>query len=109
MGRVFHGSAYTTEAVRRAIQLRQETVSSPAKRYWVSPMTIQKWCKRSTVPGAPIGPKDPCSTVLTTEEGAVVVVACRQLALTALSAPALLVADKLSHRVPVLPIERPHL
>lgn len=33
MGQVLHGSARTTEAVRRAIQLRQESVRAAAKRY----------------------------------------------------------------------------
>ena len=48
MGQVLHGSATTTEAVRRAIQLRQESVRALAKRYGVSPTTVQKWRKRST-------------------------------------------------------------
>ena len=33
MRQVLHGSATTTEAVRRAIQLRQESVRALAKRY----------------------------------------------------------------------------
>ncbi len=48
MGQVLHGSATTTEAVRRAIQLREESVRALAKRYGVSPTTVQKWRKRST-------------------------------------------------------------
>ena len=73
MGQVLHGSATTTEAVRRAIQLRQESVRALAKRYGVSPTTVQKWRKRSTTADAPMGPKEPRSTVLTREEEAVVV------------------------------------
>ena len=73
MGQVLHGSARTTEAVRRAIQLRQESVRALAKRYGISPTTVQKWRKRSCVTDAPMGPKEPCSTVLTTEEEAIVV------------------------------------
>src|ERR671911_197218 len=65
MGQVLHGSATTTEAVRRAIQLRQESVRALAKRYGVSPTTVQKWRKRSTTADAPMGPKEPRSTVLT--------------------------------------------
>ena len=53
MGQVLHGSATTTEAVRRAIQLRQESVRALAKRYGVSPTTVQKWRKRSTTADAP--------------------------------------------------------
>ena len=73
MGQVLHGSARTTEAVRRAIQLRQESVRALAKRYGVSPTTVQKWRKRSTTADAPMGPKEPRSTVLTREEEAIVV------------------------------------
>ena len=73
MGQVLHGSATTTEAVRRAIQLRQESVRALAKRYGVSPTTVQKWRKRSTTADAPMGPKEPRSTVLTREEEAIVV------------------------------------
>jgi|tagenome__1003787_1003787.scaffolds.fasta_scaffold20566535_2 hypothetical protein len=35
MGQVLHGSATTTQAVRRAIQLRQESVRALTKRYGV--------------------------------------------------------------------------
>ncbi len=73
MGQVLHGSARTTEAVRRAIQLRQESVRALAKRYGVSPTTVQKWRKRPTTADAPMGPKGPRSTVLTREEEAVIV------------------------------------
>jgi IS30 family transposase len=54
MGQVLHGSARTTEAVRRAIQLRQQSVRARAKRFGVSPTTIQKWRKRETTTGAPM-------------------------------------------------------
>lgn len=73
MGQVLHGSATTTEAVRRAIQLREESVRSLAKRYGVSPTTVQKWRKRTSTADARMGPKEPRSTVLTVEEEAIVV------------------------------------
>src|SRR5881398_2315207 len=73
MGQVLHGSARTTEAVRRAIQLRQESIRALARRYGVSPTTIQKWRKRSTTADAPMGPKQPRSTVLTPEEEPIIV------------------------------------
>src|SRR4028118_1650821 len=73
MGQVLHGSARTTEAVRRAIQLRQESVRALAKRFGVSPTTVQKWRKRETVADERMGPKQVRSTVLTLEEEAVVV------------------------------------
>ena len=72
MGQVLHGSARTTEAVR-AIQLRQESVRALVRRYGISPTTIQKWRKRETTTDAPMGPKEPRSTVLTPEEEAVIV------------------------------------
>jgi len=73
MGQILHGSARTTEAVRRAIQLRQESVRAAAKRYGVSPTTIQKWRDRETTTDAAMGPKEPRSTTLTPEEEAIVV------------------------------------
>jgi IS30 family transposase len=73
MGQVLHGSARTTEAVRRAIQLRQESVRALARRHGVSPTTVQKWRKRETTADAKMGPKDARSTVLTPEEEAAVV------------------------------------
>jgi transposase InsO family protein len=73
MGQVLHGSARTTEAVRRAIQLCKESVRAQAKRYGVSPTTIQKWRRRSTASDAPMGPKEARSTVLTPEEEAMIV------------------------------------
>ena len=73
MGQVLHGSARTTEAVRRAIQLRQESVRALARRFGVSPTTVQKWRKRSTTADAKMGPKEARSTVLTPEEEAIVV------------------------------------
>jgi transposase InsO family protein len=73
MGQVLHGSARTTEAVRRAIQLRQESVRALARRFGVSPTTVQKWRKRETTADAKMGPKVARSTVLTPEEEAIVV------------------------------------
>src|ERR687897_2043213 len=74
MGQVLHGSATTTEAVRRAIQLRQESVRALAKRFGISPTTVQKWRKRSTTADARMGPKEARSTVLTPGEEAIIVV-----------------------------------
>jgi hypothetical protein len=49
MGQVLHGSATTTEAVRRAIQHSQESVRALAERYNVNPKTVSKWKHRETV------------------------------------------------------------
>src|SRR5215218_7629895 len=73
MGQVLHGSATTTKAVRRAIQASQESVRALARRYGVSPTTVQKWRKRQTVADQPMGPKQARSTVLTVEEEAIIV------------------------------------
>src|SRR3954451_14280085 len=73
MGQVLHGSATTTEAVRRAIQARQESVRAAAKRYGISPTTVQKWRSRQTSTDARMGPKEPRSTVLSLDHEAVIV------------------------------------
>jgi transposase InsO family protein len=73
MGQLLHGSATTTEAVRRAIQAGQESVRALARRYGISPTTVQKWRKRSSLSDAPMGPKQVRSTVLTVEEEAIVI------------------------------------
>ncbi|WP_090568051.1 IS481 family transposase [Nitrosomonas sp. Nm33] len=68
MGQILHGSARTMEAVRRAIQHSQESLSVLAKRHGINPKTVGKWKKRSFVHDVPMGPKEPASTVLTKEE-----------------------------------------
>ena len=73
MGQVLHGCARTTEAVRRAIQLQQESVRALARRFGVSPTTVQKWRKRAHTTNAAMGPKEPRSSVLTLEHEAMVV------------------------------------
>src|SRR5271170_874931 len=73
MGQVLHGSATTTEAVRRAIQHSQESLRALAKRHGVNPKTIAKWKSRKSVSDLRTGPKEPRSTVLTVEDEAVVV------------------------------------
>jgi transposase InsO family protein len=73
MGQVLHGSATTTEAVRRAIQHSQESLRVLAKRHGINPKTVAKWRKRSSVADLPTGPREPRSTVLTLEEEAIVV------------------------------------
>ena len=73
MGQVLHGSARTTEAVRRAIQRSEESIRALARRHGISPTTVQKWRKRTNVSDAPMGPKAIHSTVLTPEEEAMIV------------------------------------
>jgi transposase InsO family protein len=73
MGQLLHGSARTTAAVRRAIQHSQESIAKLAERYDLNPKTVAKWKKRTQVHDAPMGPKQPRSTVLTLEEEALIV------------------------------------
>jgi transposase-like protein len=65
MGQVLHGSATTTEAVRRAIQHSQESLRALAKRYGINQKTVAKWKKRTSVVDLPTGPSEPKSTVST--------------------------------------------
>lgn len=73
MGQVLHGSATTTEAVRRAIQHSQESLRTLAKRYGINQKTVAKWKKRASVADLPTGPKEPRSTVLSIDEEAIIV------------------------------------
>src|SRR5262249_38775609 len=74
MGQVLHGSATTTEAVRRALQHSQESLRTLAKRYGINPKTVAKWKKRGSVTDLPTGPREPRSTVLSIEDEAIIVV-----------------------------------
>lgn len=67
MGQLLHGSARTTEATRRAIQHSQESLTVLAAQYGINEKTVAKWRKRDFVHDAPMGPKEPTSTVLTAD------------------------------------------
>ena len=73
MGQILHGSARTTEAVRRAIQYSQESIRALATHYGINPKTVAKWKSRQSTADAPMGPKAPSSTVLSAEEEAIIV------------------------------------
>ena len=73
MGQVLHGSATTTHAVRAAIQRSKAPVAEIAEKYGLNPKTVRKWKQRPGVADAPMGPKDPRSTVLTPQEEAIAV------------------------------------
>ena len=73
MGQVLHGSATTTEAVRRAIQHSQESLRTLARRYGINQKTVAKWKRRTSVTDVPTRPKEPRSTVLSIEEEAIIV------------------------------------
>src|SRR5881394_567223 len=73
MGQVLHGSATTTEAIRRAIQHSKESLRALSRRYGINQKTVRKWKARSSVVDRRTGPKEPRSTVLSIEEEAVIV------------------------------------
>ena len=73
MGQVLHGSARTTEAIRRAIQHSQASLRALAKRYGVNQKTVAKWKRRTAVADLPTGPREPKSTVLSAEDEAVII------------------------------------
>lgn len=73
MGQILHGSATTTEAIRRAIQNSQASLRVLAKRYGINQKTVAKWRKRTSTTDLTTGPKEPRSTVLSIEEEAVIV------------------------------------
>jgi hypothetical protein len=78
MGQLLHGSARPTAALRRAIQHIQERLAKLAAQYGLNPKIIAKWKKRTYVHDAPMGPKQPHSTVLTKAEEALIVTFRRQ-------------------------------
>jgi transposase-like protein len=47
MGQVLHGSATTTEAIRRTIQHNEESLRALAKRYGINQKTVAKWRRRA--------------------------------------------------------------
>jgi DNA-binding transcriptional regulator YiaG len=53
MGQVLHGSATTTEAVRRAIQHSQASLRELAVRYGINPKTVAEWRRRTSAPRCP--------------------------------------------------------
>jgi len=68
MGQVLHGCATTTHAVRTAIQRSKAPLKELAARYGLNHKTVAKWRKRPFVHDAPMGPKTPRWTVLSSEE-----------------------------------------
>ena len=73
MGQVLHGCATTTEAIRRAIQASQESLRALSRRHGVNQKTIAKWKQRGSTSDLPTGPRQPGSTVLSSEEEALIV------------------------------------
>jgi hypothetical protein len=73
MGQVLHGCATTTHVIRASIQRSKAPLKELAAKYGINQKTVAKWRKRSFLHDAAMGPKVPCSTVLTADEEAMVV------------------------------------
>lgn len=73
MGQVLHGSATTTQAVRRAIQHSQESLRALSARYGINQKTVAKWKSRGSTTDLPTGPRQPRSTVLSVEDEAAII------------------------------------
>ena len=73
MGQVRHGSAATTHAVRAAMERSQASRAELSLELGINPKTVAKWRKRATVEDLKTGPKEPCPTVLTEAEEAMIV------------------------------------
>jgi hypothetical protein len=52
---------------------RHNDGGDPSKRYGINQKTVAKWRKRSSLADLPTGPTKPKSTVLSTEEEAIIV------------------------------------
>jgi transposase InsO family protein len=68
-----HGSARTTPRVRAELQKAQGSTRALAARPGLNPKTVAKWRGRVGTADAPMGPRQPRSTVLTEAEEAIVV------------------------------------
>jgi hypothetical protein len=73
MGKVRHGSAATTHAVKAAIQPSQASLSQLSQELGINPKTVAKWRKRTTFEDIKTGPTAPRSTVLIEAEEVAIV------------------------------------
>jgi hypothetical protein len=73
MADILRGSARTMPRVRAELQASKATTGSLARQYGLSRTTVAKWRARTTTADAPMGPRDPKSTVLTPVEEAMIV------------------------------------
>src|SRR6478609_3311130 len=68
-----HGSARTTPRVRAELQAAQASTRALAAQYGLNPKTVAKWRSRQITADAPVGPRQPRSSVLMEAEEAIVV------------------------------------
>ncbi|MBI4723779.1 MAG: IS481 family transposase [Rhodomicrobium sp.] len=63
MGQILHARATTTQRQRAYIQQSKESLAVIANRLGVNPKTVAKWRKRTTVDDAPMGARNPRSSL----------------------------------------------
>src|SRR5437588_1309827 len=73
MADILHGRARTRPRVRAELQASKETTGNLVRQYGLSRTTVAKWRSRTTTADAPMGPRNPKSTVLTPVEEAMIV------------------------------------
>jgi hypothetical protein len=73
MGQFLHRSATTTDAVRRAMELSQESLRVLARRHGINQKTVDKWRRGDSTADLRTGPNVPKSTILSVEDEAIIV------------------------------------
>ncbi len=58
MGRILHGSAKTTHAIRAELQRSKASAAQLAARFGINGKTVLKWRERRSVEDMPMGPKE---------------------------------------------------
>lgn len=72
-GKRLHGCARTTPRIRAELQASQESSRPLAASYGLDAKTVRRWRKWTTTADAPMGPRVPKSTALTSAKEAIVV------------------------------------
>jgi transposase len=73
MASVLHGSAHTTPRIRAELKAAKAPARILASQYGLNVKTVLKWRNRTETSDAPMGPRKPKSTVLTSAEEAIIV------------------------------------
>ncbi len=73
MGQFITAAPQRLRAIRRAIQHSQDNLRQLATRNGINPKTVAKWKKQSSTADCKTGPSEPKSTVLSSEDEAVIV------------------------------------
>ena len=55
MGQILHKCARTTEVIRKEIRSSEESINFLAKKYNISPTTVQKWKQRKSSSDSQMG------------------------------------------------------